>query len=83
MRETAYYLAVGAVCLMHTIDPDMVLFGGGMIAAGQPFLEHIRAESRKWHSRRQRRAHASNMPCSAAKPASWGSRDAREWLFAR
>jgi len=34
MRETAHYLAVGAVCLMHTIDPDIVLFGGGMIAAG-------------------------------------------------
>jgi glucokinase len=42
MRETAHYLAVGAVCLMHTIDPDIVLFGGGMIAAGQPFLNDIR-----------------------------------------
>jgi glucokinase len=43
MRETAHYLAVGAVTLMHTIDPDIVLFGGGMIAAGAPFLEDIRA----------------------------------------
>ena len=42
MRETAHYLAVGAVCLMHTIDPDIVLFGGGMIAAGRPFLDNIR-----------------------------------------
>src|SRR3954452_9335337 len=42
MRETAHYLAVGAVCLMHTIDPDIVLFGGGMIAAGPPFLEDFR-----------------------------------------
>jgi glucokinase len=42
MRETAYYLAVGAVTLMHTIDPDVVLFGGGMIAAGPTFLEEIR-----------------------------------------
>lgn len=42
MKETAYYLAVGAVTLLHTIDPDVVLFGGGMIAAGQPFLEEIR-----------------------------------------
>ena len=47
MRETAHYLAVGAVCLMHTIDPDIVLFGGGMIAAGQSFLEDIRADIRK------------------------------------
>ncbi len=44
MRETAHYLAVGAVSLMHTIDPDIVLFGGGMIAAGQPFLDDIRAD---------------------------------------
>ena len=42
MRETARYLAVGAVCLMHTIDPDIVLFSGGMIAAGPSFLEDIR-----------------------------------------
>jgi glucokinase len=42
MHETARYLAVGAVCLMHTIDPDVVLFGGGMIAAGPTFLEQIR-----------------------------------------
>ena len=46
MRETAHYLAVGAVSLMHTIDPDIVLFGGGMIAAGLPFLEDIRSDVR-------------------------------------
>lgn len=44
MRETARYLAVGAVNLMHTIDPDIVLFGGGMIAAGEGFLNDIRAD---------------------------------------
>jgi glucokinase len=42
MSETAHYLAVGAVSLMHTIDPEIVLFGGGMIAAGQAFLDEIR-----------------------------------------
>lgn len=42
MKETARYLAVGAVSLMHTIDPDLILFGGGMINAGQPFLDEIR-----------------------------------------
>jgi glucokinase len=46
MRETAHYLAVGAVSLMHTIDPDIVLFGGGMIAAGVSFLEDIQADIR-------------------------------------
>jgi glucokinase len=44
MRETAHYLAVGAVTLMHTIDPDIVLYGGGMIAAGATFLDQIRAD---------------------------------------
>src|SRR6185437_7950087 len=43
MHETSRYLAVGAVCLMHTIDPDVILFGGGMIKAGQEFLDDIRA----------------------------------------
>lgn len=44
MRETARYLAVGAVCMMHTIDPDVILFTGGMIAAGDGFLDAIRAD---------------------------------------
>ncbi|HJT79261.1 MAG TPA: ROK family protein, partial [Gemmataceae bacterium] len=47
VEETAYYLAVGATNAMHMIDPDMVVFGGGMIAAGEPFLERVR-----WHVRR-------------------------------
>jgi glucokinase len=42
VEETAFYLAVGAMNMMHTIDPDMVVFGGGMIAAGDSFLERIR-----------------------------------------
>jgi glucokinase len=47
MQETAYYLAVGAVSLMHTVDPDVILFGGGMIAAGPTFLEAIRSGVRR------------------------------------
>ena len=46
MRETARYLAVGAVSLMHTIDPEIVLFAGGMIKAGPTFLEAIRDDIR-------------------------------------
>jgi glucokinase len=42
VEETAFYLAVGAMNLMHAIDPDMVVYGGGMIAAGDNFLERIR-----------------------------------------
>ncbi|HYT91950.1 MAG TPA: ROK family protein [Gemmataceae bacterium] len=42
VEETAFYLAVGAMNMMHTIDPDMVVFAGGMIAAGESFLARIR-----------------------------------------
>jgi glucokinase len=45
--ESARYLAVGASVVMHTVDPDLVLFGGGMIAAGPAFLEMIRDEIRE------------------------------------
>ena len=47
VEETALYLAVGATSLMHTIDPDLVVFGGGMIAAGPGFLERIRQHIRE------------------------------------
>ncbi len=42
VEETAYYLAIGAMNMMHSIDPDMIVFAGGMIAAGTGFLERIR-----------------------------------------
>jgi glucokinase len=47
VEETAYYLAVGATNAMHCIDPDAIVFAGGMIAAGGAFLERIR-----WHVNR-------------------------------
>jgi glucokinase len=40
--ETAYYLAVGTTNVLHSIDPDMVAFAGGMTAAGPVFLDRIR-----------------------------------------
>ena len=42
VEDTAYYLAIGAMNMMHTIDPNMVVYGGGMIAAGNGFLQRIR-----------------------------------------
>ncbi len=43
VQYAAYALAVGATCMMHTIDPEMILFGGGMSVAGGPhFLSQIR-----------------------------------------
>ncbi len=45
--ETAYYLAVAATNMMHTINPEVVVFAGGMIAAGDAFLESIRRHVRE------------------------------------
>lgn len=42
VEETAFYLAVGAMNMMHCIDPDVVVYTGGMIAAGDSFLNRIR-----------------------------------------
>jgi glucokinase len=47
VEETALYLAIGATNLMHVIDPDLVVFGGGMIAAGDGFLDRIRTHVRR------------------------------------
>jgi glucokinase len=47
VEETAFYLAIGAMNAMHTIDPDMIVFGGGMTAAGEGFLERIRHHVRE------------------------------------
>ena len=47
VEDTAFYLAVGAMNLMHIIDPDVVVLAGGMIAAGEGLLERIRGHVRK------------------------------------
>jgi len=45
--DTAFYLAVGATNMLHTIDPDMVAFAGGMTASGDAFMEKIRRHVRE------------------------------------
>ena len=51
--ETARYLAVGVVNLMHTIDPNGVVLGGAMTFGGHEkplgrnFLDTVRAEVRR------------------------------------
>ncbi len=47
VEDTAYYLGIAAMNMMHVIDPDMVVFGGGMTAAGESFLERIRHHVRQ------------------------------------
>jgi glucokinase len=47
VEDTAHYLAVGTTNLMHTIDPDRVIYGGGLIATGDWFLDRIRHHVRQ------------------------------------
>lgn len=42
VEDTAYYLAIGAMNMIHAINPDVVVFAGGMVAAGEGFLKSIR-----------------------------------------
>lgn len=39
--DTAYYLALGACAIIAVVDPEMIVFGGGMTAAGEPFRQRI------------------------------------------
>ncbi|HEY2786106.1 MAG TPA: ROK family protein [Fimbriiglobus sp.] len=41
VEDTAYYLALGACSIMATVDPQMIAYGGGMIAAGESFLNTV------------------------------------------
>ena len=43
VADTAFYLGLGASALIATVDPEAVVFAGGMVAAGEPFLAAIRA----------------------------------------
>jgi glucokinase len=47
MNETAFFLAVGAVSAMNIIDPDVILYAGGMIAAGDWFLNQIQTQIKR------------------------------------
>lgn len=40
--RTARCLAVGAANAMHSINPEMICFAGGMVAAGEAFLNRIK-----------------------------------------
>ena len=53
VMETARWLGIGIVSLLHAIDPEAVMiggamtFGGGSAPVGRSFLERIRAEVRR------------------------------------
>ena len=39
--DTAFYLAMGACNAIAAVDPDVIAYAGGMVAAGEPFLAKI------------------------------------------
>lgn len=39
--DTAYYLALGACTVIAVVDPEVIVYGGGMTAAGEPFRARI------------------------------------------
>jgi len=47
VNETAMALAVGAVNMIHALNPELVLFAGGMTCAGPWFLELIQSLARE------------------------------------
>lgn len=46
--DTAYYLALGACQVIATVDPEMIVFGGGMTAAGERFRGAIEGYVRRF-----------------------------------
>jgi len=42
VAETAEYLAVGITSILHALNPELVVLTGGMMGAGEPFLDRIR-----------------------------------------
>ena len=49
-EQTADYLAIGCINLCRLLDPQMIVFSGGMILAGQTLFNLVRAafERRTW-----------------------------------
>jgi glucokinase len=54
LEETARYLAVGLASIINLLDPELILVGGGVSLAGEPFLDKIRAHLEGWPMTRGR-----------------------------
>ena len=46
--DTAFYLALGACAAIAAVDPEVIVFGGGMTDAGEWFRAKIDADVRRY-----------------------------------
>ncbi len=44
VEETADCLGIGIASILHVVNPEMVVLGGGMAGAGEPFLDRVRRQ---------------------------------------
>ena len=47
MAETADYLAAGITTMLHVLNPEMAVLTGGMMGAGEPFIDRVRRRVRE------------------------------------
>ncbi len=48
LDDTIRYLGMGVANLVSVLNPQIVVLGGGLMQAGELFLEPIRREARRW-----------------------------------
>ncbi|HTF72178.1 MAG TPA: ROK family protein, partial [Edaphobacter sp.] len=48
LNKTADYLALGVAGLIAMFDPEMVVFGGGLMQASDLMLDRIRSQALCW-----------------------------------
>jgi predicted NBD/HSP70 family sugar kinase len=48
LAHTAIYLGAGIANLVSLLDPEMVVLGGGLMAAGDLLIDGIRTEMARW-----------------------------------
>jgi glucokinase len=46
--EAVLYLGMGVANLISTLNPEMVVLGGGLFQSGEWLLERVRRETKKW-----------------------------------
>ena len=90
IMETAYWLAIGIVSLIHTIDPDAVVLGGAMTFGGKDSPRGPRISPDEFATRSGRDcSNRSATPCESSSPRSAATRATsarpgwRGWNIAR